>query len=136
MSLTQEDLKAISDLIDIKLDKQEQNINKRFDEVDKRFDEQEKRINDRFEQIDKRFDEQEKIFNDRFDEQEKRFDKKLDDFRTEFKEMLIDNNMLIAEHVQRVVSESEERLTREIQEIKNVAAQNSYDIAGIKRKIS
>lgn len=111
MSLTQEDLKAISDLIDIKLDKQEQNINKRFDE-------------------------QEKVFNDRFDEQEKRFDKKLDDFRIEFKEMLIDNNMLIAEHVQRVVSESEERLTREIQEIKNVVAQNSYDIAGIKRKIS
>lgn len=34
MSLTQEDLKAISDLIDIKLDKQEQNINKRFDEID------------------------------------------------------------------------------------------------------
>ena len=40
MSLTQEDLKAISDLIDVKLDKQEQNIFKRLDEI-------------RFEQVDK-----------------------------------------------------------------------------------
>ena len=114
MSLTREDLKAISDLIDVKLDKQEQNSNKRFDEVDKRFSE-----------IDKRFD-----------EQDKKIDKKLDDLRTEFKEMLIDNTILIAEHVKKVVLESEERLSREIQEIRNATAQNSYDIAVIKQKIS
>ena len=75
MSLTQEDLKAISDLIDIKLDKQEQNINKRFDEVD---------------------------------------------------------NALIGEHMQRVVTE----LSKEIQEIKRATVQNSYDIAGMKHRIS
>ena len=128
MSLTLEDLKAISDLIDVKLDKQEQNINKRFDQVDKKFEQ----VDKKFEQIDKRFEQIDK----RFDEQDKRFDKKLDEFRNEFKEMLIDNNVLIAEHVQRVVSESEDRLSKQIHDIRNVVAQNSYDIAGLKRRTS
>jgi DNA anti-recombination protein RmuC len=135
MSLTLEDLKAISDLIDVKLDKQEQNINKRFDQVDKKFEQVDKKfeqIDKRFEQIDKRFEQIDK----RFDEQDKRFDKKLDEFRNEFKEMLIDNNVLIAEHVQRVVSESEDRLSKQIHDIRNVVAQNSYDIAGLKRRTS
>ena len=33
MSLTKEDLKAISDLMDVKLEEQQRNINKRFDEI-------------------------------------------------------------------------------------------------------
>jgi septal ring factor EnvC (AmiA/AmiB activator) len=142
MSLTLEDLKAISDLIDVKLDKQEQNINKRFDQVDKKFEQVDKKfeqIDKRFEQIDKRFEQIDKRFEQidkRFDEQDKRFDKKLDEFRNEFKEMLIDNNVLIAEHVQRVVSESEDRLSKQIHDIRNVVAQNSYDIAGLKRRTS
>ena len=37
MSLTKEDLQAISDLIDVKLEEQQRNINKRFDEQEKRF---------------------------------------------------------------------------------------------------
>lgn len=107
MSLTKEDLQAISDLIDLKLDEQDIKIQKRFDEQDKKF-------------------------NKRFDEQ----DKKLDSFKEEFKEMLIDNNLLIAEHVQRVVQESEERLTKEIQQIKRVTADNCYNIAELRTKIS
>lgn len=71
MSLTKEDLQAISDLMDLK-----------------------------------------------FDEQDKKFDKKLDvlkeELKEEFKEMLVDNNLLIAEHVQRVIQESQEGLTKEI----------------------
>lgn len=100
MSLTKEDLQAISDLIDVKLNEQDKKFNDRFDEQDKKI-------------------------NDRFDEQEKRF-----------KEMLIDNNILIAEHVQRVVTESEKRLSKEIDEIRSVTLQNSYDIAYLKQKIS
>ena len=103
MSLTKEDLQAISDLMDVKLNERLSVQDKRFDAIDKRFD-----------AIDKRFDEQDE----------------------KFKEMLIDNNLLIAEHVQRVVSESEERLSKEIQEIKIATAQNSYDIAVLKLKIS
>ncbi|WP_312700219.1 hypothetical protein [Sedimentibacter sp.] len=70
MSLTKEDLKAISDLIDVKLNVMDEKLDKRFDAIDKRFDEQDKK----------------------------------------FEEMLINNNLLIAEHVQRVVSESEQHL--------------------------
>jgi len=114
MSLTKEDLQAISDLIDVKLEKQEERFNKRFDAIDKRF-----------EDVDKRFD-----------EQDKKFDKKLDNLKEEFKEMLIDNNLLIVEHVQRAVQESEERLTKEIQEIKRVTADNCYNIVNLKNKIS
>ncbi|HHZ01983.1 MAG TPA: hypothetical protein GX396_03435 [Tissierellia bacterium] len=106
MALTKEDLKAIADLINIKLDEH----GKRFDAIDKRLD----TIDQKFDDIDKRFD----------------------NLRTEFKEMLVDNNMIIAEHVQRVVLESEERLSKEISEIRDVTAQNSYDIAYLKRKIS
>ncbi len=128
MSLTKEDLQAISDLIDLKLDEQDIKIQKRFDEQDKkfnkRFDEQDKK----FEAIDKRLESMDK----RFDVQ----DKKLDSFKEEFKEMLIDNNLLIAEHVQRVVQESEERLTKEIQQIKRVTADNCYNIAELRTKIS
>ncbi len=50
--------------------------------------------------------------------------------------MLIDNNILIAEHVQRVVHESEERLSKDIQEIKRVTSDNCYEIAYLKTKIS
>ena len=138
MSLTQEDLRAISDLIDVKLDRQEQNINKRFDTVDKKFEEVDKRfdaVDKRFEQIEVKLDEHSK----RFDAVDKRFeevDKSLNDIRTEFKEMLIDNNMLIAEHVQRIVSESEKRLLHEIHEVKIATAQNSYDIAILKQRVS
>lgn len=131
MSLTQEDLKAISDLIDVKLDKQEQNINKRFDTIDKKFED----VDKRFGQIENKLDEH----SQRFDVVDKKFgdvDKKLNDIRTEFKEMLIDNNMLIAEHVQRIVSESEKRLLHEIHEVKIATAQNSYDIAILKQKVS
>lgn len=88
MSLTKEDLKAISDLIDVKLNEQNKRLEARFDEQDKKFE-----------------------------------------------EMLINNNLLIAEHVQRVVSESEQRLTREIREIKAATVTNSYDIAILKASI-
>ena len=98
MSLTKEDLKAISDLIDVKMDVQ----NKRFDAIDRRFDEQ---------------------------------DRKIDSLKEEFKEMLIDNNLLIAEHVQRVVSESEQRLMTEIREIKSVTVVNCYEIAKLKTMV-
>ena len=85
MSLTKEDLKAISDLIDVKLNVMDEKLDKRFDEQDKKFE-----------------------------------------------EMLINNNLLIAEHVQRVVSESEQHLMTEIKEIKNVTMINSYEIAKLK----
>ena len=49
--------------------------------------------------------------------------------------MLIDNNILIAEHVQRVVFESEERLSKQLNDIKNVTADNCFDISNIKRKV-
>ena len=146
MSLTKEDLQAISDLIDVKLNEQEKRFDDRFDKQDKRFDAIDKKfeqidkrfeqIDKRFEQIDKRFDEQDKNINDRFDEQDKKINDKFDEQEKRFKEMLIDNNILIAEHVQRVVSESEKRLSKEIQEIKIATAQNSYDIAVLKQKIS
>ena len=139
MSLTKEDLQAISDLIDVKLNEQEKRFDDRFDKQDKRFDAIDKRfeqIDKRFEQIDKRFDEQDKNINDRFDEQDKNINDRFDEQEKRFKEMLIDNNILIAEHVQRVVSESEKRLSKEIQEIKIATAQNSYDIAVLKQKIS
>ena len=125
MSLTKEDLQAISDLIDLKLDDQDKKIQKRFDEQDEKFN--------------KRFDEQDRKFiaiDKRFDEQEEKFDKKLDDLKVEFKEMLIDNNLLIAEHIQKVVYESEERLSKNIQEIKIVTSENCYEIAYLKTKIS
>lgn len=125
MSLTKEDLEAISDLIDAKFDEQDKRI-------DARFDEQEQKINARFDVVDKKFEEVDK----RFDRQEQNFDKKLDDLKAEFKEMLTDNNMLIAEHVQRVVSESEERLTQQIKEIKTVTADNCFNIVSLKNKIS
>ncbi len=154
MSLTKEDLQAISDLIDLKLGEQDKRIQKRFDEQDKkfnkRFDEQDERFNKRFDEQDerfnKRFDEQDNKFeaidkrfeaiDKRFDEQDEKIDKKLDNLKSEFKEMLIDNNILIAEHVQRVVQESEERLSKEIQEIKRVTADNCYNIVDLKTKIS
>ena len=136
MSLTQEDLKAISDLIDVKLTEQEKRISNRFDQVDIRFEQIDKRFDEQDKRFNKKFDEQDKRFNERFDEQDKRFDKKFDDFRTEFKEMLIENNILIAEHVQRIVSESEERLSKQINDIKNVTAQNCFDIAVLKNKVS
>jgi len=107
MSLTKEDLRALSDLIDVKLEEQ-----------DKRFDK-------RFEQID-----------NKFDEQDKKFDSKIENLKKEFKEILTDNNLLIAEHVQRVVSESEERLSKEIKEIKSVTADNCFNIVSLKSKIS
>ena len=138
MSLTKEDLQAISDLIDLKFDVQDERINKRFDvqdeRINKRFDVQDEKFNKRFDEQDekfnKRFDVQDEKFNKRFDIQ----DKKIDNLKEEFKEMLIDNNLLIAEHVQRVVHESEERLTKEIQEIKSVTADNCYDIVQLKTK--
>jgi hypothetical protein len=133
MSLTKEDLQAISDLMDVKLNERLSVQDKRFDAIDKRFD-----------AIDKRFDEQDEEFKEildvRLDEQDEKFkemlDVRLNEQDEKFKEMLIDNNLLIAEHVQRVVSESEERLSKEIQEIKIATAQNSYDIAVLKLKIS
>ena len=111
MSLTKEDLQAISDLMDVKLNERLSVQDKRFDAIDKRFDEQDEKFK---EMLDVRLNEQDE----------------------KFEEMLIDNNLLIAEHVQRVVSESEERLSKEIQEIKIATAQNSYDIAVLKLKIS
>lgn len=136
MSLTKEDLQAISDLIDVKLNEQDKRISDRFEKQDKKISDRFGDIDRRFEQVDKRFDTQEKKFNDRFDEQEKKINDRFDEQEKRFKEMLIDNNMLIAEHVQRVVSESEKRLSKEIQEIRSVVLQNSYDIAGLKQKIS
>lgn len=50
--------------------------------------------------------------------------------------MLIDNNILISEHIQMIVYESEKRLMKEIHEIKIATAQNSYDIAILKQKVS
>ena len=142
MSLTKEDLKAISDLIDVKLNEQDKRFDKRFDEIDRRFEQVDKRFDEidrRFEQVDKRFegiDERFEQVDKRFDEQDKKIDKRFDEQDKAFKEMLIDNNILIAEHFQRIVTESEKRLSKEIQEIRNVTAQNSYDIASLKQKIS
>jgi len=149
MSLTKEDLIAISDLVGSKLEEQEKRINKRFDVVDKRFDAVDKRfdaVDKKFEEVDKRFDAVDKKFEEvdkkfeavdkRFDKQEQSFDKKLDALKEEFKEMLTDNNILIAEHVQRAVSESEERLSLQIKEIKTVTADNCFNIVSLKNKIS
>ncbi|MGB4438368.1 MAG: hypothetical protein WBJ13_03905 [Sedimentibacter sp.] len=163
MSLTKEDLIAISDLVGVKLEEQEKRINKRFDLVDKkfedvykRFDEVDKKfdvINKKFEEVDRRFDLVDKKFEEvdkrfdlvdkkfeevdkRFDKQEHNFDKKLDNLKAEFIEILADNNTLIAEHVQRAVSESEERLSQQIKEIKTVTADNCFNIVSLKNKIS
>ncbi len=136
MSLTKEDLQAISDLMDSKLHEYDVKIQKRFDEqnenINKRFDEQDAKFN-------KRFDEQDAKFNKRFDEQDAKIsglDAKVDNLIEEFNNIITDNNLLIAEHVQRIVSESEERLVKEINEIKKVTADNCYNIATIKHKIS
>ncbi len=125
MSLTKEDLQAISDLMDSKLHEYDVKIQKRFDEQN--------------ENINKRFDEQDAKFNKRFDEQDAKIsglDAKVDNLIEEFNNIITDNNLLIAEHVQRIVSESEERLVKEINEIKKVTADNCYNIATIKHKIS
>jgi len=142
MSLTKEDLIAISDLLGVRFDEQDKKIDARFDIVDKKFEEIDKRfdaVDKKFEEVDKRFDVVDKKFEEvdkRFDKQEQNFDKKLDSFKAEFKEMLTDNNLLIAEHVQRVVSESEGRLTQQIKEIKTVTADNCFNIVSLKNKIS
>lgn len=135
MSLTKEDLLAISDLIDVKLDNQNNILEKRFVEIDKRFD----AVDSKFEEVDRRFNSVDK----KFEEVDKRFDSvdsKFVDLKEEFKEMLIDNNALIAEHVRRVVSEtvsaSEERLSNQIEEIKLVTADNCYNIVKLKYKTS
>ncbi|WP_313164886.1 hypothetical protein [Sedimentibacter sp.] len=109
MSLTREDLKAISDLIEVKLNEQESRMDQKFEAIDQRFD----KVDQKFEAIDQRFDDQDK----------------------KFEEMLINNNFLIAEHVQRVVSESEQRLMTEIREIKSVTMINSYEIAKLKSSV-
>lgn len=144
MSLTKEDLQAISDLIDVKLDEQDNKIKKRFDEQDEkfnnRFDLQEQKFNNRFdlqeEKFNKRFDLQDEKLDKKIVLQDEKFDKKLNSLKEEFKEILTDNNLLIAEHVQRVVQDSEERLLKEIKEIRSVTADNCYSIVSLKNKIS
>ncbi|HCX62498.1 MAG TPA: hypothetical protein DHU59_08680, partial [Clostridiales bacterium] len=109
----------------------------KFEAIDQRFD----KVDQKFEAIDKRFDEVDQKFeaiDQRFDEMDQKFeaiDKRFDDQDKKFEEMLINNNLLIAEHVQRVVSESEQRLMAEIREIKSVTVVNSYDIAILKASV-
>lgn len=170
MSLTKEDLIAISDLIDSKLNEQEKRLDKRFDQIDNRFEQIDNRfeqmdrrfvqIDNRFEQIDRRFvqidnrleqvdkrfeqidirfeqsDKKSKQIDDRFGQMEKHFDEKLDKLRDDITEIIENNNVLIAEHVQRVVSESEERLLEQIREIRTVTADNCYNIVKLNNKIS
>ncbi len=88
MSLTKEDLQAISDLIDLKLG-----------------------------------------------EQDKKFDEKLDNFKRDFKEMLTWDNFRGTDYL-KVIRELEERISKEIQEIKRVTADNCYNIVDLKTKIS
>ncbi len=133
MSLTKEDLKAISDLIDNKLEVQSQRIEERFNEQDKKIEE---RFNEQGKKIEERFNVQGKNIEERFNEQDKWIEKRFDEQRVEFKDMLIDNNLLIAEHIEIIVSQSEERLIKEIKEIKRVTADNCYNIVELRNKIS
>ena len=123
MSLTREDLKAISDLIEVKLNEQESRMDQKFEAIDQRFD----KVDQKFEAIDQRFD--------KVDQKFEAIDQRFDDQDKKFEEMLINNNLLIAEHVQRVVSESEQRLMTEIREIKSVTMINSYEIAKLKSSV-